>query len=153
MKSTPAPNCIDMKNILNSFLIILSLMAIISCSNNKMQEYVNSSGQVVQEELFRNNRVKSRTVFLNDQRTEYILTNYYESGILEDSAYYHDGVINGMRIFFDQEEGLLYEEHYSGGQLNGIQRAEYANGISSFEGFRKKGLQDSNYQRSWYSYL
>lgn len=104
-----------------------------------MQEYVNSSGQAVKEELFRNDRVKSRTVFLNEQRTEYILTNYYESGVLEDSAYYRDGVINGMRIYFNQEEGLLYEEHYSGGLLNGIQRAAYANGISSFEGFRKNG--------------
>ena len=128
-----------MKKIIYIGLAVLPLLASISCSEIRSHEYVNDSGQAVVEEFYGKNRVKSRTIYLNDRQTDYILINFYEDGILKDSSCYSGGKLNGKRVFFAREEDLLYEEHYSDGILNGIQWAEYSNGVSSFEGYRRNG--------------
>lgn len=128
-----------MKRIENIVVILLQFLVIVSCTKNVSKEYINDLGQSVYEVFYSNDQLKSRTTYLNSQRTEYTLINYYEDGILKDSAFFMDGVVDGMRTLYEKDKGLFYEEHYSNGLLNGTHKAIYSNGVSSFDGYRKNG--------------
>jgi len=112
---------------------------IISCAKKSNIEYINDEGHLVREEFYKENKLKSRIVYINNDSSEYLQTTYYEDGSLKDSTHFINGKTSGFRTFYDQRADLLHLEHYEEGVLDGIHKAAYSNGVSSFEGFRKNG--------------
>ena len=110
-----------------------------ACHNTSKNEFTNSDGNLVVEELFSNDQPKIRTIYLNKEKTDYILTTYYESGEVMDSARYKDGIVVGKRVYYDREGDLLHVEHYKNGILDGVNKGIYGDGTTSYEGFRVAG--------------
>jgi len=136
------------KNSLNRFIYHISiaigtvvlLSGLNSCKPDLHKEYLNEKKQVVNEVWYTKHQIKSRTVFLTNDKSKYTIISYYEDGTLMDSATYVNQAIDGLRIYHDQPNDLTFIENHKNGTLNGPHKAVYANGVANFEGFRKNGF-------------
>jgi antitoxin component YwqK of YwqJK toxin-antitoxin module len=121
-------------------LLIIILLA--SCGERtKKRQYYNDRNQLVHEEYFSNGRIKSSITYLDKKKKEYISIIYAGDGTLLDSGHYINDSLHGLHKYYEQEPGLLHEEEYDHGLLDGIDRAMYQNGVYSYEGQRKDGLK------------
>lgn len=110
-----------------------------SCKNSTQSFSTDKDGNVVSEEFYKNKKIKKRIVYLNEKRSDYLYSEYYDNGVLLDSCKFVNRLVEGPRIYFDQSGDLLHHENYVNGRLHGFHNAVYSNGVSSFEGFRKNG--------------
>ena len=120
-------------------LIGALLFVALACSNGDKNEYVNSEGQLVVEELYSESQPKSRIIYMDESKSDFIYVTYYEDGSVMDSARYVDDIIEGKRKYYDKSSDLTHIEHYQEGFLHGINKAVYSNGTTSYEGYRYKG--------------
>ncbi len=120
-------------------LAVISLIVLYSCKNSTINEYKDRQDHLVMEEVYANNQTKTKIIYLNPDKTDYIYTSYYEDGTLMDSARYVNDSIEGKRIYYDESSDLKHIEHYKNGLLNGVNKAIYSNGTTSYEGYRLKG--------------
>lgn len=112
-----------------------------ACNHTSKNEYTNSDGNRVVEELYTTSNLKSRTIFLSPDSSDYIFISYYENGDMQDSAHYINNLVEGLRKYYDQQGDLLHFENYKSGIFNGTHKALYSNGFSSFEGYHMNGYK------------
>lgn len=123
-------------------LFLLLALFVVACkSSYKQSETVNDIGQKQIHEWYSDGILKSTLTYLSEDKSEYIYTTWYEGGALMDSARYVNDKVEGQRKYFDDASGLMHFEEYSNGEMNGIHKAVYKNGVTSFEGHRRNGLQ------------
>jgi hypothetical protein len=123
-------------------LVLLPALFVVSCkSAYKQSETVNENGQKQIHEWYSDGILKSTLTYLNADQTEYFYVSWYEGGALMDSARYINDKVEGLRKYYDEATGLLHLEEYSNGVMNGMHKAVYKNGATSFEGQRRNGLQ------------
>lgn len=121
--------------------ILIFLIFLYACMEGKKETYVNNQGQQVSEIYYRNGALKSRIVYKDDSKRNYLYTTYFSDGLFHDSALYLRDTITGLRKVYDRKNSLMHYETYYKGILNGIHKALYDNGVSSFEGYRKDGYK------------
>ncbi len=66
-----------------------------------------------------------------------LFVSWSEDGQLMDSARYVNDTIEGLRKVYDNDAGLMHYETYHNGHLDGMHKAVYNNGVTSFEGYWK----------------
>gem|GEM_PF-3556056 len=121
-------------------LLIVVLLA--SCGERtKKRQYYNDRNQLVHEEYYSNGSLKASITYLDKKKKEYVSVTYAGDGTLLDSGYYINDSLHGLHKYYEQEPGLLHEEEYDHGLLDGVDRAMYKNGVYSYEGQRKGGLK------------
>jgi len=108
-----------------------------SCRNNQIEESFDSEGKLVIKEWYNENDIKSTTTYFNEEKTDYLFVTWLEDGQLMDSARYINDTIEGLRKVYDADAGLMHYETYQNGHLDGMHKAVYDNGVTSFEGFWK----------------
>jgi len=128
-----------MTDVFNKIAFLLIIVLFVSCNQKADTEYTNKEGHSVKDEFYGNGKVKSRTIFLNQDQSDFIYVAYYDNGEIMDSASYSNNKVEGLRKYFDQSVRLLHLENYKNGFLNGPHKAIYDNGVSSFDGYRLKG--------------
>jgi antitoxin component YwqK of YwqJK toxin-antitoxin module len=126
------------KKILISGIVLIFIGA---CSSIEKKEYTNANGNYVVEEWYNKENLKSQTIFLTADSSEYIYCSWYESGELKDSARYVNNVVDGLRKYYDQKAKLLNIENYANGILNGPHKAIYENGIAGYDGYHLNELK------------
>lgn len=131
------------KNILSSVILVLIISA---CSSIEEKEYTNQQGNKVVEEWYAKSGLKSRTIFYSSDSSDYVFCSYYENGELEDSSRYVNLQLEGLRLYYDQANGLFHSETYSNGIMNGAHKAFYKNDITSFEGYWINGNKVGEWQ-------
>lgn len=112
-----------------------------ACNHTAKNEFTNPDGNRVVEEWYTTSVLKSRTIFLSSDSSEYIFVSFYENGDVQDSAHYINNLVEGLRKYYDQQGDLLHFENYKSGILNGTHKAIYGNGVSSFEGYHINGYK------------
>ncbi|RLD57329.1 MAG: hypothetical protein DRJ05_09910 [Bacteroidetes bacterium] len=125
------------------FLTLLVAVAIFlfSCNQgNDKKEFQNEKGQLVVQEWYSVDKLKSETTYLNQELNDYVYIEYNENGRLIDSGRYVNDTITGFHKFFEDKTNLMHFEHYENGFLNGKHKAVYNGGATSFEGYRKDGF-------------
>ena len=129
-------------NYLFSALLLVSMFFILySCnSGNDKKEFKNEKGQLVVQEWYSIDKLKSETTYLNSGKSDYIYVAFNENGRLIDSGRYVNDTITGFHKFFEEKTNLMHFEHFKNGVLNGKHKALYSGGATSFEGFRKDGF-------------
>ena len=113
----------------------------LACNRGVEKEYRNAEGQWVHEEYYRNDNLKSQTIFLDEDRNDYIYSSYYSDGRLRDSALYINDTVTGLRKVYEAKNGLMHYETYDHGILSGEHKAMYDNGVTSFQGYRLNGMK------------
>lgn len=132
---------IEKGKVLMAFMLISMLFSILSCNqSNHQKEYVNERNQLVIQEWYSLDNLKSETIYLKDDKSDYIYVSYNQNGRISDSGRYVNDTITGFHKFYEEKTKLMHSEYYKNGLLNGIHKAIYTGGISSFEGFRKDGF-------------
>jgi len=132
------------QNSLLSFLLVFILFA---CQPSyKQTEMINDKGQKVLQEWYAEGILKSIRLYLNEEKNDYVFVSWYEEGDMKDSARYINDVVTGLRKHFDAALGLMHFENYENGILNGIHKAVYKNGVTSYEGNRRNGLQTGEWK-------
>lgn len=126
-----------MNNLSAGFALILFML--VSCRNYSTKQY-NESGNLVINEWYSRNHLKSSKTFLDKSFKNYIYVSYYSDGKMQDSAMYMNDTVEGLRKYYEDGPGLMHSEYYKHGIMNGPHKAEYNSGITSFEGFRKNNL-------------
>ncbi|OQX78919.1 MAG: hypothetical protein B6D61_04490 [Bacteroidetes bacterium 4484_249] len=117
--------------------IILLIALLFSCSSGFHDEFYDDNGNLVEREWYDKQNLESTTTYLNPDHTEYIYTSWYSDGRLNDSARYINDTLDGLRKFYEKNTGLVHYENYNYGVLNGVHKAVYNSGVTSFEGYRK----------------
>lgn len=117
--------------------LFVLLILLFSCSGSEHEEFYNEQGKLVVKEWYNKSSLKSSITYLDDSLKKYIYISYHTDGRLKDSAKYINDTIEGLRKFYDPSTGLTHYENYRNGILNGVHKAEYNSGVTSFEGFRK----------------
>jgi hypothetical protein len=111
-----------------------------SCWNYTTKYHDDKTGNLVVKEWFSRNHIKSVKIFMDKSLKNYIYTSYNNDGSMKDSARYINDTVEGLRIYYEEGPGLMHSEYYVHGIMNGIHKAEYKSGITSFEGYRKNNL-------------
>jgi hypothetical protein len=92
-------------------------------------------------ETFKNGKVKSKIVIINDNPIKKISIDYYPNGKLKDSVLFVNGKMKGLRYHYDTSNNFYTLQEYKNGKLNGLDKAIYNNGNIKYIGERKKGKQ------------
>lgn len=124
-------------------IVVYSLMLLIfltSCWNYTTKNHDDKTGNLVVKEWYSRNHIKSAKIFLDKSLKNYIYVAYYNHGKMKDSAQYINDTVEGLRKYYEDGPGLMHSEYYIHGIMNGIHKAEYNTGITSFEGYRKNNL-------------
>ena len=131
----------------NSLLSFLLVLILFSCQHSyKQTEMINDKGQKVLQEWYAEGILKSLRTYLDEEKNEYVFVSWYEEGAMKDSARYIDDEVTGLRKHFDAAAWLMHFEEYDNGILNGIHKAVYKNGVTSYDGHRKNGLQTGEWK-------
>ncbi|MEZ5198452.1 MAG: hypothetical protein R2764_19325 [Bacteroidales bacterium] len=117
--------------------LLIVLIFLLSCTGGEHEEYYNEQGNLVVKEWYNRSSLKSSITYLDTGLKNYLYVAYHPDGRLKDSAKYINDTIEGLRKFYDPSAGLTHYENYRNGILNGVHKAEYNSGVTSFEGFRK----------------
>jgi len=120
-------------------LIITIIILLISCNSGKRKSYLNDNNLLVEEQWYSKGNLKSRTIYLNEEKSDYRYMSYYENGRMWDSALYKNGQFHKARKYYDQANDLLHFETYNEGIFNGPHKAIYGNGVASFSGYHAQG--------------
>jgi len=119
------------------FLFTGILVLFSSCRNNQIEEFTDSEGNLVIKEWYNETEIKSITTYFNKDKTDFLFVTWSEEDQLMDSARYINDTIEGLRKVYDADAGLMHYETYHNGHLDGMHKAVYDNGVTSFEGFWK----------------
>ncbi|MCD4747531.1 MAG: hypothetical protein K8R58_14645 [Bacteroidales bacterium] len=123
-------------------IILCSLAILFACNNNSIEkEFYNEKSQLVKQEFYSNGNLKSSLTIIDKNKSEYLYIKYYDDGKIEDSAYYINDTISGLRKFYEKDLDLTHTEYYKNGLLNGIDKAVYSSGIYSYKGQRLNNLK------------
>ncbi len=125
-----------------SALLLVSIFVLLySCnSGSDKKEFKNGKGQLVVQEWYSVDKLKSETTYLNSEKSDYVYVAYNENGRIIDSGRYVNDTITGFHKFFEDKTNLMHFERYENGFLNGKHKAVYSGGATSFEGYRKDGF-------------
>ena len=125
-----------------STLLLVSIFVLLySCnSGSDKKEFKNGKGQLVVQEWYSVDKLKSETTYLNSEKSDYVYVAYNENGRIIDSGRYVNDTITGFHKFFEDKTNLMHFESYENGFLNGKHKAVYSGGATSFEGYRKDGF-------------
>ncbi len=125
----------------SAWLIFPFLAFLFSCNQgNSIKEFQNDKGQLVVQEWYSVDKLKSETTYLKSDKSDYIYVAYNQNGWMIDSGRYVNDIITGFHEFYEDKTKLRHFEHYENGLLNGTHKAVYSGGITSFEGYRKDGF-------------
>jgi len=119
---------------------LMLLMVFSSCWNYTTRQHDDKTGNLVVKEWYSRNHIKSVKIFMDKSLKNYIYASYNNDGTLKDSARYINDTVEGLRKYYEDGPGLMHSEYYVHGIMNGIHKAEYKSGITSFEGYRKNNL-------------
>lgn len=122
-------------------LILLSVLLLFSCRSGETIRTTDGMGRPVIEEYYGNKQLRSKTVFYNEAQRNYLHYSFYSDGRLKDSALFVHDTVNGLRKFYERKSALTHYETYRNGILEGLHKAIYDNGTTSFEGVRLNGLK------------
>lgn len=129
---------INMKQIFYNILLF-SLILLAGCNSHTQKEYRNDKNQLVVEEWFNEDQLRSRIIYLNEAKTDYTTLEFLENGHIKDSSTHKNNLIHGTRKIYDPANDLIHTETYVDGILNGPHQAVYGNGVASFRGFQLNG--------------
>ena len=122
------------------WLLVSVLAFLFSCKQEKStKEFQNDKGQLIVQEWYSVENLKSETTYLKSDKSDYIYVAYNQNGWMIDSGRYVNDTITGFHEFYEDKTRLRHFEHYENGLLNGTHKAIYSGGITSFEGYRKDG--------------
>lgn len=137
-----------MKKFSYIFLFIV-LVFFYGCNSSTKKEYRNDKNQLVIEEWFNDNQLKSRIVYLNEEKTDYSSVEYLDNGHIKDSSTYKNNLIQGTHKVYDISNDLLHTETYRDGLLHGPHKAVYSSGVASFIGYQLNGNKVGEWKFSY----
>ncbi|MEZ5083599.1 MAG: hypothetical protein R2750_09130 [Bacteroidales bacterium] len=120
-------------------MLFCGLAIFYGCNSNAHKEYRNDNNQLVIEEWFNDNQLKSRIVYFNEEKTDYSILQYDKNGNIKDSTIYVNNLPQGTRKIYDTSNDLLHIETYQNGILHGPHKAIYSSGVASFVGYQLNG--------------
>lgn len=120
-------------------ILLLPIVFLVSCNSGETRRSSNEKDQLVVEEFYSNGRLKSKKIFYDREKGDYLFYSYYSDGRLKDSARYVHDTVDGLKKAYESGTGLTHFETYRTGILHGVHKALYDNGVSSFEGYRLNG--------------
>ena len=120
-------------------IVLVSLILYAGCNSATLKEYRNDKNQLVVEEWFNDHQLKSRIIYLNEEKSDYSSVEYFENGHLKDSITISNNLVQGTHKVYDPANDLLHIETYKDGVLNGPHMAVYSSGIASFKGYQMNG--------------
>ena len=124
------------------YLIITFLFPVlfVSCNSSATKkEFCNDNGQKVVQEWYNDKQIKSNITYLNKSGKDYVSVIYNREGRMIDSATYKNEVLTGLRKYYDAGSGLTHFENNKNGVPDGVMKAVYDNGVTSFEGYMLNG--------------
>jgi antitoxin component YwqK of YwqJK toxin-antitoxin module len=123
------------------FFLVSVLLSLFSCNQkNSKKEFQNDKGQLIIQEWYSLDKLKSETTYLKSDKSEYVYVAYNEDGRMIDSGRYVNDTITGFHKFYEDKTKLTHFENYKNGLLNGPHKAVYTGGVTSFEGYHKDGF-------------
>ena len=122
-------------------LVVFISVFILSCNQeNSKKEFQNDKGQLISQEWYSLDKLKSETTYLKSDKSEYVYVAYNRDGRMIDSGRYVNDTITGFHKFYEDKTKLTHFENYKNGLLNGPHKAVYGGGVTSFEGYEKDGF-------------
>jgi len=98
------------------------LICLYACMEGKKKTYVNDQGQQVSEIFYRNGILKSRFIYKDDSKRNYLYTTYFSDGMLHDSALYLRDTVKGLRKVYDRKNSLMHYETYKNGIVDPVSK-------------------------------
>ncbi|NOX47936.1 MAG: hypothetical protein GXO89_13255 [Chlorobi bacterium] len=122
-------------------LSVFVLFSLFSCNQkNPTKEFQNDKGQLIIQEWYSLDKLKSETTYLKSDKSDFVYVAYNKDGRMIDSGRYVNDTITGFHKFYEDKTKLTHFENYKNGLLNGPHKAVYTGGVTSFEGYHKDGL-------------
>lgn len=120
--------------------LIPVFLFLVSCGDSvTKKEFCNDNGQQVVQEWYNDKQIKSNITYLDKSGKNFVSVIYNREGRMIDSATYKSEVLSGLRKYYDAGSGLTHFENFKNGVPDGVMKAVFDNGVTSFSGFMRNG--------------